>query len=1071
MPLPTAEQIHVNRPLWYEPRRRRRREKDGAGLTPERLREAHDLLAAEMRRRGMVHRTPLEKADVNPGFESGPGLYLVAPHARMLVEGEKKAMLKSRAYAGLNEWHIILGDGKAWGWARFGEGEELEREDALKRRAQHRVSPEEADRWWPKAGSLWYYPVEEARAFEKPVKVNIPRGVQTTVREVNLPPGAKLAKAAVPDEVMVVPDFVSVVGSAVEDPVGAADMDVLFRADRRAGKFLVDAEGAELAVRKALAPEKERVLHYIASAQGPHADYVPVYDLVLRRCRRGRQRVGKAEAVRLDLGCGGNKAGPDWTGVDKEPGEGVNVVADLDQEWPFPDDHADEVRAHHVFEHLANTEHAMAELHRVLKPGGRAEVTVPSTRGEGAFAHPGHKSFWNKASFAFWTEDGLREDRPPFELVSLEEVERGDAVDVVAVLRKSEAAEKAVAPGRRFAPPKPGMAAMTEAFSAKELWDDWASGRVKDGLVAEPKYNGFRAIASKKGGAVSLWFEDSGQERGLPGVNEALARIPDDFVLDCNVGIDRDGEPLPRIELMTLTAEEPQLREGDIVKATVFDLPYWREDLSGRPFGERRTALERFFARRLRGDKHFALSPQTRIESQADLDGALKSPQFGRAAGSEGLVVKVLRSGEYGSGGVDWMGKVKRVVELKVLVLGKIKTKGGAWVYRCGLADPGEWGNTAEFRGGEYVDLGETFSTSVAADPGDVLTVHVQEVLPRESGELEWLGAKVVDRDASRKEPYSAGQVVEMAGRAGVLQKAAGSGFQTEIGKEAAEDEGGTRGEAAEREWQRNWWRAPPKSGRGRFVYMHHWMGLTEEQSRMDEPELFRSAKSVHGDLRFTADPAFGDLWGFSMFTAGAEKTGLGDEERLISLPEDDKLQGAFKLPQPEEWLTICRRKPYVSGPGGPGATAGKYAKFFEQDSGEYEVGVWREHFIEVFLHGDRLKGRMLFQFAPVGLAKFNPYHDKAGRFASGPGAGGKASIDALNEVWGRSKGAPGQEAVAYIDGQTGKLVPGSVATAGFGPSGRISVGTRGGRFGGMAIHQRESPECRPTLASAHSPS
>ena len=44
---------------------------------------------------------------------------------------------------------------------------------------------------------------------------------------------------------------------------------------------------------------------------------------------------------------------------------------------PFPDDSFDKVIAAEVLEHIPADERAMAEISRVLKPGGRAAITVP----------------------------------------------------------------------------------------------------------------------------------------------------------------------------------------------------------------------------------------------------------------------------------------------------------------------------------------------------------------------------------------------------------------------------------------------------------------------------------------------------------------------------------------------------------------------------------------------------------------------------------------------------------------------------------------------------------------------
>jgi uracil-DNA glycosylase family 4 len=179
----------------------------------------------------------------------------------------------------------------------------------------------------------------------------------------------------------------------------------------------------------------------------------------------------------------------------------------------------------------------------------------------------------------------------------------------------------------------------------------------------------------------------------------------------------------------------------------------------------------------------------------------------------------------------------------------------------------------------------------------------------------------------------------------------------------ADDEEGETRGQAAMKFWQQHWWELLPPTGRGKFVYQHHWRGLTEDEAKhADESNLLQTDHSVHGDLRFTGGED--QLWGFTVFIGRA--TDNRDSDRLISLT-DDKLQGAFKLPQPKGWLKVGVGRPTLSGPGEVGATSSKWAKFFAQDTGAYEIGMAREHAIEVFFHGDKLKGRYLLQYAPVG--------------------------------------------------------------------------------------------------------
>jgi len=91
----------------------------------------------------------------------------------------------------------------------------------------------------------------------------------------------------------------------------------------------------------------------------------------------------------------------------------------------------------------------------------------------------------------------------------------------------------------------------------------------------------------------------------------------------------------------------------------------------------------------------------------------------------------------------------------------------------------------------------------------------------------------------------------------------------------------------------------------------------------------------------------------------------------LINITMPD---GTFCLPNAithnSVWLSVGKPKPYISKPLDVGATSKKYAKFFADDFGSYRIGVWREHFLEFFFSGNKLKGRYLIQYAPLGFAK-----------------------------------------------------------------------------------------------------
>jgi len=99
-----------------------------------------------------------------------------------------------------------------------------------------------------------------------------------------------------------------------------------------------------------------------------------------------------------------------------------------------------------------------------------------------------------------------------------------------------------------------------------------------------------------------------------------------------------------------------------------------------------------------------------------------------------------------------------------VIVFDRNATKdGGTYNYHCGvLLGDADYTNTTTYKGHVYVDFGNTYNTKIKAEPGDILTVGVEEIIPDEDKKrLQWLGPRVLDVDKDRKEPYYATQVVE----------------------------------------------------------------------------------------------------------------------------------------------------------------------------------------------------------------------------------------------------------------------------------------------------------------------
>ena len=150
--------------------------------------------------------------------------------------------------------------------------------------------------------------------------------------------------------------------------------------------------------------QKERIeiadtLHHEVSKKYTYINVVQ--DIISKINSSSEQSSNYSNRLCIDLGCGDWKP-EGFIGVDIASRPNVDVVANLNSRFPFPDSSADVIRAHDVIEHLQDRIHTMNELWRVAKPDGVIDIRVPSTDGRGAFQDPTHISFWNINSFMYY---------------------------------------------------------------------------------------------------------------------------------------------------------------------------------------------------------------------------------------------------------------------------------------------------------------------------------------------------------------------------------------------------------------------------------------------------------------------------------------------------------------------------------------------------------------------------------------------------------------------------------------------------------------------------------------------
>jgi hypothetical protein len=530
---------------------------------------------------------------------------------------------------------------------------------------------------------------------------------------------------------------------------------------------------------------------------------------------------------------------------------------------------------------------------------------------------------------------------------------------------------------KRFSPPGPRVPFLIEIFDAKEFWEEWGKDNVPFSI--ETKLNGFRIIARNNWiemeniGKVS-WSEELME----PFQNEVFK----DTLLDGDAGILRDGRRLERINLIRLNGKNVKLDENEKLIITFFDKVVWKgKDLSSLDYRERRKHLDAIkdTLEKLSTDKvKLEITPYRVINSFEELKPAMKwAFSFDR---SEGLVAKALKDSPYVTGAVSWMSKIKKFVEYKVQVVNIQRNKNGTFAYYCGVRQSprDDYLNIEE----GLVILGKTANTTLRAKKGDIITVKVLEVLIDRKGQLRWVSAIPQDIDFMRKEPYTTEDVVNLAKRKGILQVALnkslflypsfstlllpGESLKGSPADGEEDDDIETRGEAALKFWEENWYKLFPESGRGKFILHAHWRGLSEDEIKLSHEELLKTTNSLHFDLRCEADESW--LWGFTIFAGEAKENRTKNGSLVIDYRRP--LRGTWKARQPHAWLTVGVNSPYVSKPEEVGATSRAYAKFFALDHGTYEMGVWHRHLIEIFLNGDKIKGRVLIQAVPVAGSK-----------------------------------------------------------------------------------------------------
>lgn len=120
-------------------------------------------------------------------IEPVAGLILVAPHGRLVWEGKKTAMVKTREYTKyINQPLWLISEGKVWGIVQYKEPRKITWEEFLELQPFHAITEQEAIEWGWKGKELYYYPLVLLEKFDQPLECKYKLGPQVFVREVEI---------------------------------------------------------------------------------------------------------------------------------------------------------------------------------------------------------------------------------------------------------------------------------------------------------------------------------------------------------------------------------------------------------------------------------------------------------------------------------------------------------------------------------------------------------------------------------------------------------------------------------------------------------------------------------------------------------------------------------------------------------------------------------------------------------------------------------------------------------------------------------------------------------------------
>lgn len=118
-----------------------------------------------------------------------------------------------------------------------------------------------------------------------------------------------------------------------------------------------------------------------------------------------RADLAAGRPIRLNLGAGLRQL-PGFYSVDQVELPGVDILATLEEPLgEIPDNSVAEIYCRHTLEHVTRLLELLAEIHRVVQPGGKIEIIVPHFSNPYGYSDPTHVRFFGLYSFFYFADE------------------------------------------------------------------------------------------------------------------------------------------------------------------------------------------------------------------------------------------------------------------------------------------------------------------------------------------------------------------------------------------------------------------------------------------------------------------------------------------------------------------------------------------------------------------------------------------------------------------------------------------------------------------------------------------